>query len=773
MKKILTAIAMFGVALTSQATIVVTPSDGGTTLTISADAGDDFNQYYQNNIQNANPSWAGNVTKLVLTGEGFTNKDLGTEGKIPDLIQKCTGYTDSNKKQLYLDLTGCVNMVSKAVPSGSNPIDWEDASTYTFEPQSKQVTVPVQEAPDYWLYSEGDLNVDMPFQEGGVPTAQSVWDPNARYICEDGVWYLYPFNGGKQSITHTAYVYEDEFGKTHKVNLDQCTNTGNGYTYTYMTDGTAFNLQKIKEKDILSGISFPASDNFTAIPREILNNTSIQKVVIPDNVITIEQSAFQSCKNLTDITFGSGLENIGEKAFEQAGITGTFEIPASVKIIRKDAFKECSGLVNIIIPAESQLTHIYESAFLMENTSNLKNVYVNCDKYIEADKGAFGFQSTDGQTQTGTVTTRLHYPANYFEEYVGAYKSEILGGLFETQEQRLANRNYARAESSVTGVDGNTYTNTSYPLGNGWWELLSTGVPVPYNPNWPVNYNDYWRTYSSFVDLVVPEGFNESDPYDPNRENITEGKGINVYLVDGYDADNDKAILVRMKVGDCIPANTGVILHWRLKVKDTSGGFIFFAPADEDNPGFGNDPYDNELYPDNKYKGYKNYMKPLNTRGASVLLKNVEKEKGVPQFRNFFWGNSVEYNLETSKDWRGEEFSDADAVVQSKGVNSWGFYRVVQGRYTINEKAYLHFPASVYSNDKGAGIGQNHDTDTNNANSFGFVIIDGGENPTGINNVTDTKVATDNSYYTLQGVKVTNPKESGIYIHNGKKIIVK
>ena len=145
----------------------------------------------------------------------------------------------------------------------------------------------------------------------------------------------------------------------------------------------------------------------------------------------------------------------------------------------------------------------------MENPdqSSLKNVYVNCDKYIVCDKGAFGFTSTDGQTQAGTVTTRLYYPANYYEEYVGAYKSEILGGIFEKQEQRLANRNYARAEMAVTGVDGNEYNNTKYPNGNGWWEFLSTGIPVPYNPSWKVDYNDYWRTYSDIVDLTVPEGF--------------------------------------------------------------------------------------------------------------------------------------------------------------------------------------------------------------------------------------------------------------------------
>ncbi len=671
MKKLFTTFLMMGFALASQATIVVTPSDDGKTLTISADAGDDFNQYYQDNIQNANPSWAGNVTKLVLTGKGFTNRDLAAEGRIPQLIEKCTGRTESNKKQLYLDLTGCENMVSKVVPaSGYSSIDWENTNSYTFQPN-----------PSNW------------------------WE------------------------------------------------------------GPAFTLQKINEKDMLSGISFPASDNFTLIPESVLNGKSIQTVVIPDNVLSIEKQAFQNCQNLTDVTFGSGLENIGEKAFEQAGISGTFEIPASVKVIKKDAFKECKDIVDIIIPAESQLEHICESAFLMENTSNLKNVYVNCDKYIRADKGAFGFQSTDGQTQAGTVTTRLHYPPSFYEEYVGAYKTEILGGLFEKQEQRLANRKYARAEGAVTGVDGNTYSNTSYPNGNGWWELLSTGIPVPYNPNWVADYNNYWRTYSDFVDLVVPKGFDEGSKFEESNE-----KGINVYLVNGIN-DEGKAQLVRMKVGDCIPAGTGVVIHWRTKVEDTSGGFIFFAPADSDTPGFGNPAYDNETNSTNLYRGtYKNYMKPLNTRGQAQRVNNVEKdESGNPLYRNFFWGNIDEYEQATNEKYRGEEYQAAKA-----NMNPWGFIRCVSGDYTVNNKAFLHFPANVYSESQGSGIHEDHMTDPyNGVNAFGFVIVDGDENPTGINNVTESKVATDDSYYTLQGIKVTNPKESGIYIHNGKKVIIK
>lgn len=44
---------------------------------------------------------------------------------------------------------------------------------------------------------------------------------------------------------------------------------------------------------------------------------------------------------------------------------------------------------------------------------------------------------------------------------------------------------------------------------------------------------------------------------------------------------------------------------------------------------------------------------------------------------------------------------------------------------------------------------------------------------TGIVGVQDSQMVEDNAFYTLSGVRVANPKAKGIYIHNGKKVIIK
>ena len=46
-------------------------------------------------------------------------------------------------------------------------------------------------------------------------------------------------------------------------------------------------------------------------------------------------------------------------------------------------------------------------------------------------------------------------------------------------------------------------------------------------------------------------------------------------------------------------------------------------------------------------------------------------------------------------------------------------------------------------------------------------------NTTGIDKVENKKDDEENVYYTLSGVRVINPTEKGVYIKNGKKVIIR
>ena len=57
------------------------------------------------------------------------------------------------------------------------------------------------------------------------------------------------------------------------------------------------------------------TENVTHLRAESFRNSSIQELILPENLVAIEQTAFADCKNLTEITFPSSLQSIGMLAF--------------------------------------------------------------------------------------------------------------------------------------------------------------------------------------------------------------------------------------------------------------------------------------------------------------------------------------------------------------------------------------------------------------------------------------------------------------------------
>lgn len=78
-------------------------------------------------------------------------------------------------------------------------------------------------------------------------------------------------------------------------------------------------------------------------------------------VAIIPQGAFRDCVNLTSVTFGEKLTEIGESAFFGCGKLGTLNLPASLIKIGNFAFSLCDGLTAVDFP--SNVTEIGEYAF--------------------------------------------------------------------------------------------------------------------------------------------------------------------------------------------------------------------------------------------------------------------------------------------------------------------------------------------------------------------------------------------------------------------------
>lgn len=95
------------------------------------------------------------------------------------------------------------------------------------------------------------------------------------------------------------------------------------------------------------------------------NCTRITSLSIPDSVVTIGNSAFQSCARLKKLTFGtaSQLAYVGVNAFEGCTILEKVTLPKSLKQISKGAFQNCEGLVEINLAIDGELKSIGDFAF--------------------------------------------------------------------------------------------------------------------------------------------------------------------------------------------------------------------------------------------------------------------------------------------------------------------------------------------------------------------------------------------------------------------------
>ena len=135
------------------------------------------------------------------------------------------------------------------------------------------------------------------------------------------------------------------------------------------------------------------------------NNTFVTSVSIPATMKTIGNEAFKNCSNLTSLTFEgeSQLEQIGDYAFYNTGLT-TISIPATVKTIGNSAFKDCGNLTSLTFEGESQLEQIGDYAFMESGLTTIS---------IPASVTSIGAYAFDENTELKQVYMHCANPSGY------------------------------------------------------------------------------------------------------------------------------------------------------------------------------------------------------------------------------------------------------------------------------------------------------------------------------------------------------------------------
>ncbi len=85
----------------------------------------------------------------------------------------------------------------------------------------------------------------------------------------------------------------------------------------------------------------------TISARSFYNLTNLRSVKLPQNITSIDASAFEGCSNLKEVKFmPSTCTSIGTRAFANSGLT-SIEISESVKTIGSEAFYQCNNLSDV------------------------------------------------------------------------------------------------------------------------------------------------------------------------------------------------------------------------------------------------------------------------------------------------------------------------------------------------------------------------------------------------------------------------------------------
>jgi len=129
-------------------------------------------------------------------------------------------------------------------------------------------------------------------------------------------------------------------------------------------ESSAFNgcngLKKVIVKDIAAWckIAFAnSSSNPLYYAHHLFSdeNAEITKLIIPNSVTSIGNSAFTGCSGLTSIEIPSSVTSIGESAFSGCSGLTSIEIPSSVTSIGNSAFQNCTSLRDIT----SEITDVF------------------------------------------------------------------------------------------------------------------------------------------------------------------------------------------------------------------------------------------------------------------------------------------------------------------------------------------------------------------------------------------------------------------------------
>ena len=441
--------------------------------------------------------------------------------------------------------------------------------------------------------------------------------------------------------------------------------------------------------------------------------SSLTSITIPNSVTSIDHAAFSHCSSLTSITIPNDVTSIGEYAFHECSGLTSVTIPNSVSSIDNGAFSHCCSLTSITIP--NSVTSIGKYAF--SYCIGLTSLTIP-NSVTSIGDGAFIVCS--GLTSVTIPISVTSIGTGVFCGCSGLTSVTIPNSVTNIREEMFSG---CSSLTSVTiGSEVMVIEDFSFKdcpeLAD--FYCFAQKVPVIY-------YNAFKDTNIGNITLHVPassiEAYKATVPWYRFKEivaikddEVIEGDEIKISNIgqttwcSAYDLDFTDVEGLKAYIASGYHRTNGTI--WLTSVKEVPAGEGILLIGD---PGV-------YMVPHKSTTAYY-----ANLMVGTVEAKTINETDG--EYTNYYLSNG------------------------SYGV---GFYKVY-GSIEINaNRAYLPLLKSTTSGSRGF---------------IGLDFEDGEEGTTGISEAPQ-RLAEMDVYYNLQGQRVDCPSK-GIFIHNGKKVVIK
>ncbi len=518
------------------------------------------------------------------------------------------------------------------------------------------------------------------------------------------------------------------------------------------------------------------------------NIDNLQEVTIKNGVKTLSPGMFNNAgtsnnvQHFKTLNFEDGcqIKTLPTGVFKNTGIK-KLTIPSSVELIEAEAFHTCASLDTVIfVNTNSNPLIIKNKAF--QNSQNIKDVFVEVkfsERHMICEYNAFDFKSMQGQTQENAPMTTLHFPEddNSFNYYAGEWKKGMsmrqsdlnafkdgLNVTYNGQDYIAAPTQsvgewYSEVDNSSDGYYHPSDASKKYAPANGWQQFAKTDSKREVFVK-----GNIYMTYSTDKAYSLPTGIIAFRVTDYKEAEEVNGK-------------TRKGRLVLKKI-DQVPTETGMLLISTDKyiVKNEDVMTVFFFNDAKGTP----DKYHYTMGAAGD--ATSNYLAPA-VHGITVGPVSQGKPKA----------ETGEINVD------GRPFTHRNFILRKSDHR---FVRTTKGTMPDN-RAFLSLPKKLFTNDNetadegpnpwntkaGDAFSTYDETSTepgSNAKTnlfFEYDVEEYGmiwplikdEGPSGITTgIKNMNVETvPEGIYTLQGVKVSAPSTKGIYIVNGKKVIIK